>query len=235
MTSQETQPSSPTTVEKSQVETEIIYVLRNPAMPNYVKIGKTQDLQQRMKDLDNTSIPVPFECIYAALVEKRRRWEKVLHDVFLEYRVNQRRKFFTSQSVMVKAIDVLRAAQIENVTSNVLVVADPGEENSVLEGQKRIAKNERRKKFYFAMVGIPDDAKLTFLQDDEVVCTVLQQKIKVNFRGEELSLSMAAAKALGRNSSAGLRGPAYWKYEDELLPDRRDRMESEKGEDADEE
>lgn len=70
MTSQETQPSSPTTIEKSQVETEIIYVLRNPAMPNYVKIGKTQDLQQRMKDLDNTSIPVPFECIYAALVEK---------------------------------------------------------------------------------------------------------------------------------------------------------------------
>lgn len=76
---------------------------------------------------------------------------------------------------------------------------------------------------------------MTFLQDDEVVCTVIQQKIKVNFRGEELSLSTAAAKALGRNSSAGLRGPAYWKYEDELLTDRRDRMESEKGEDADEE
>lgn len=56
MTSQETQPSSPTTVEKSQEETDVIYVLRNPEMPNYVKIGKTQDLQQRMKDLDNTSI-----------------------------------------------------------------------------------------------------------------------------------------------------------------------------------
>lgn len=86
-------------------------------MPNYVKIGKTQDLQQRMKDLDNTSIPVPFECIYAALVEKRRRWEKVLHDVFLEYRVNQRREFFTSE-VVVKTIRILSAAQIENVTSN---------------------------------------------------------------------------------------------------------------------
>lgn len=88
MTSQQTQPYSPTTEEESQEETEIIYVLRNPAMPNYVKIGKTLNLQQRMKDLDNTSILVPFECIYAALVEKRRRWEKVLHDVFLEYRVN---------------------------------------------------------------------------------------------------------------------------------------------------
>ena len=201
MTSQETQPSSPTTVEKSQVETEIIYVLRNPAMPNYVKIGKTQDLQQRMKDLDNTSIPVPFECIYAALVEKRRRWEKVLHDVFLEYRVNQRREFFTSEMV-VKAIRILSAAQIENVTSNALVVADPGEENSVLESQERIVNNEnRRAKFDFAMVGIPDDARLVFLQDDEIVCTVTQQQpARVNFREEELSLSMAAAKALERDS-----------------------------------
>lgn len=61
---------------------------------------------------------------------------------------------------MVKAIRILSAAQIENVTSNALVVADPGEENSVLEGQERIVNNEnRRAKFDFAMVGIPDDAE----------------------------------------------------------------------------
>ena len=159
---------------------------------------------------------------------------KVLHDVFLEYRVNQRREFFTSE-VVVKAIRILSAAQIENVTSNALVVADPGEENSVFEGQKRIASNEnKRAKFDFTMVDIPDEARLVFLQDDEIVCTVTQRKpAKVNFRGEELSLSMAAAKASGRDSS--LQGPAYWKYEDELLSDRRDRMESEEGENADEE
>ena len=60
MASQQTQPYSSTTVEKSQEETEIIYVLKNPAMPNYVKIGKTENLQQRMKDLDNTSVPGPL-------------------------------------------------------------------------------------------------------------------------------------------------------------------------------
>ena len=108
MASEQTQPYSPTTVEKSQVETEIIYVLQNPAMPNYVKIGKTENLQQRMKDLDNTSVPVPFECIYAARVEKIRGWEKVLHEVFSEYRVNQRREFFTSENVVVKAIRILK-------------------------------------------------------------------------------------------------------------------------------
>lgn len=237
MALQQTQPYSPTEIEEPQVETEIVYVLRNPAMPSYVKIGKTGNLQQRMKELDNTSVPIPFECIYAALVEKRRTWEKVLHEVFSEYRVNQRREFFTSESVVIKAIRILKAAQIENVTPNVLVVADPEEENSVLEGQERVASNEnRRAKFDFAMVGIPDDARLTFLQDDEVVCTVIQQQpARVNFCEKELSLSMAAAKALGRGSSAGLRGPAYWKYEDELLSDRRERMESEEGENADEE
>lgn len=239
MASEQTQPYSPTTVEKSQVETEIIYVLRNPAMPNYVKIGKIQNLQQRMKDLDNTSVPVPFECVHAARVEEKRHWEKVLHEVFSEYRINRRREFFTSENVVVKAIRILEAAQIEDVTANALIVADdPDEESSVREGQERIVSNEnKRVRFDFAMVGIPDDETLTFLLDDDVVCTVRQQKNppKMNFREEELSLSVAAARALGRDSSAGLRGPAYWKYEDELLSDRRDRMESEEGENADEE
>ena len=242
MASEQTQPDSPTTEDKSQVETETIYVLQNPAMPNYVKIGKTENLQQRIKDLDNKSVPVPFECIYAACVKKGRRWEKVLHEVFSEYRVNQRREFFTSENVVVKAIRILKAAQIKPVdftATNALIVADdPDEEISVREGQKRIARNEnKRVRFDFAMVGIPDDATLTFLLDDEVVCTVRQQKNppKVNFLEEELSLSMAAAKALGRDSSAGVRGPAYWKYKDELLSDIRDRRESKEGENADEE
>ena len=198
MASEQTQPYSSTTVEKSQVETEIIYVLRNPAMPNYVKIGKIQNLQQRMKDLDNTSVPVPFECIYAALVEKNRCWEQTLHKVFLEYRVNPRREFFTD-NVAEKATRILKAAQIENVTDDALIVADPID----LEGQKRIASNEnKRARFDFTMVDIPDNARLGFLQDDEIVCTVTQRKpARVNFRGEELSLSKAATKASGRDSS----------------------------------
>lgn len=162
--------------------------------------------------------------------------------MFSEYRVNQRREFFTSKNVVVKAIRILKAAQIKPVdvtATNARIVADdPNEERIVREGEKLIASNEnKRVRFDFAMVGIPDDETLTFLLDDDVVCTVRQQKNppKVNFREEELSLSMAAAKALGRNSSAGVRGPAYWKYEDELLSDRRDRMESEEGKDADEE
>ena len=162
MTSEQTQSYSSTTEEESQVEKEIIYVLRNPAIPNYVKIGKTQDLQERMKSFDKTNVPVPFECIYAALVEKNRRWEETLHEVFSEHRVNPRREFFTSD-VVVKVIRILKAAQIENVTANALIVADPVEESSVREGQERIASNEnKRARFDFTMVDIPDAARLFF-------------------------------------------------------------------------
>lgn len=44
---------------------EIVYVLRNEAMPNLIKIGITQrkDLQTRMSELYSTGVPFPFECL----------------------------------------------------------------------------------------------------------------------------------------------------------------------------
>ena len=43
----------------------IVYLLTNPCMPGIVKIGKTSrtDLQNRMKELYTTGVPVPFEQI----------------------------------------------------------------------------------------------------------------------------------------------------------------------------
>ena len=52
-------------------------------MPNYVKIGKTeQAVEERIKTLDTTSVPLPFECFYAARVEDIDFVERQLHDAF---------------------------------------------------------------------------------------------------------------------------------------------------------
>jgi hypothetical protein len=40
----------------------IVYVLINEAMPGYVKVGKTDNLDRRLRDLDWTNLPLPFEC-----------------------------------------------------------------------------------------------------------------------------------------------------------------------------
>lgn len=48
----------------------IVYILTNEAMPGYVKIGLTRqnDVGERVRQLDTTAIPVPFEVHYAAYV-----------------------------------------------------------------------------------------------------------------------------------------------------------------------
>ena len=74
----------------------IIYALTNPAIPNLVKIGKTesQDPQVRMDQLYNTSVPLPFELVRAIRVQDEDAVEKKIHAVFSNSRINPKREFF---------------------------------------------------------------------------------------------------------------------------------------------
>ena len=61
----------------------IVYVLTNAAMPGLVKIGITENnVEDRIRGLDNTSVPVPFECFYAAQVAEPAKVERALHEAF---------------------------------------------------------------------------------------------------------------------------------------------------------
>jgi hypothetical protein len=73
----------------------IVYVLKNPAMPGMVKIGMTtNDINNRMNELNTTGVPLPFECLYACEVDDYKLVEKSLHIAFHPYRVNPKREFF---------------------------------------------------------------------------------------------------------------------------------------------
>ena len=51
----------------------IVYVLTNPAMPGFVKIGMTDgiDIQARMSSLYSTGVPFPFECAITWKIDGR--------------------------------------------------------------------------------------------------------------------------------------------------------------------
>ena len=70
----------------------IVYVLTNPAMPGLVKIGMTSrnNIDERMKELYGTGVPVPFECKYACKVKSSdcEKIEKALHTAFAPDRIN---------------------------------------------------------------------------------------------------------------------------------------------------
>ena len=61
---------------------EIIYLLTNPSMPDLVKVGRTSNLEERMRSLYNSSTPVPFECFYACEVDDSKEAEKRIHNAF---------------------------------------------------------------------------------------------------------------------------------------------------------
>ena len=87
--------------------TKIVYVLSNPAMPGYIKIGKTDNLKERLRNLDRTSTPLPFQCEYAAEVNDADKVEKILHDIFVDKRVRSNREFFeVDPQQIIRALDL---------------------------------------------------------------------------------------------------------------------------------
>jgi hypothetical protein len=95
---------------------EIVYVLSNPAMPGILKIGMTDkgDVSERMSELYSTGVPLPFDCVYACIVDDNTAVEKAMHKKFARQRINPRREFFKLKPERV--IKALKPYEIEDIT-----------------------------------------------------------------------------------------------------------------------
>ena len=197
---------------------EIIYVLINEAMPGYVKIGMTNNsVLERLKQLDRTNIPMPFECYYACEVGNAHEEERWLHSIFSDRRVRDEREFFKIDPERVVA--AVRRIQKKDVTPKDFVNVTK-EEESEIEGAK-----EKRARFDFANYKIPVGSTIVFSRDNSVRAKVLENN-KIELDGKLTSLSESAQNLLGYKR--GVAGTLYWMYEDETLDERRQRMDLEK-------
>jgi hypothetical protein len=201
----------------------VIYLMTNLAMPGMVKIGKTDSaisLAARLRDLYNTSVPLPFECYFAAEVDDADALERKLHNLFGEYRVNPRREFFRADpEKVVIAISIGPYREIALSGE-----AGDAEDQKAVESEKR-----RRARIDLSALGIDPGAVLSFSRDESITATV-QPNNKVDYRGSTCSLSAAALNALtslGYQTKAA-SGSEYWMYEGETLDERRRRLEEER-------
>ena len=192
----------------------IVYVLTNEAMPGYVKVGKTStSVTQRIKELDNTSLPYPFECFYAARVADMDAAERLVHDAFADQRVTRRREFFTIDAERVRS--AIKLAELEDVTPSEDDLVEDKEDRAALDR----AKN-RRGKASFGIIDIEPGTVLSFSKDPEMTCIVVDDK-KVEFEGEITSLSASALTILHRMGYEWptANGWAYWQLKDRKLSD----------------
>ena len=197
----------------------IIYILINEAMPGYVKIGRTTNLNQRLKSLYRTQVPLPFEVFYACTVENGAEVERWLFDIFDDRRVSKDREFFEISPERVAV--ALRAKAVKEVTPKETYVESEEDRAALTKAQTR------RAAFNFKMVDIPVGAELTFSRDENIKAKVVDNR-HIELDGEKISLSVAADRALRRMGIewTSVQGPAYWIYEGETLDERRSRFES---------
>ena len=105
----------------------IVYVIKNPAFPNLVKIGITtrDEVNVRMSELYTTGVPLPFECVYAGKVDDPKIVEAASHHAFLNPRVNPLREFFDiDESQAIAILKLLTNEDVTPVISNELEKVD---------------------------------------------------------------------------------------------------------------
>ena len=168
----------------------IVYVLKNPAFPNLVKIGITtrDQVSIRMAELYTTGVPLPFKCVFAGKVDDPKKVESALHHAFTNTRVNPSREFFDIDES--QAIAILRLLISEEVTP---IVSD--ELEKVDEVSKNASKKYTRSKrppLNFVEMGIKIGESIS-TADGLKSCKIVEEK-KVEYDNEIISLTRLTRK-----------------------------------------
>ena len=194
----------------------IVYILTNESMPDTIKIGFTDNLSRRLRELDNTSTPLPFECFYALEVEDARGIEDLLHEAFDDKRVRQNREFFNCTPEQAKsALKIAEKMGGRDVTPKEVVV-ETEQDRQALDN----AKKKKGRVDYFGILGIDIGETLTFSKDQSLTCEV-KENGQVLFREELTTLSGSAltiVSEMGYNWQQ-VRGAGYWCYKGTTLLD----------------
>ena len=118
----------------------IVYILINQSMPDTIKIGITDNLERRIRELDNTSTPLPFECYYAVEVKDASKIEKKIHEGLDDKRIRQNREFFNASPEQAKSIlEIAEVMGSKNVTPKNYIVETP-QEKEALDRSRKVRK-----------------------------------------------------------------------------------------------
>ena len=202
---------------------EIIYVFTNQSFPDWVKIGRCSNVDDRLKSLsNNTAVPLPFECFYACTVNNGLQVERQVHSIFYKERVSERREFFKIDPE--KAVSVLQLVAINEVTPNNEQCFGEDEELAI---NKEISENNL---FNFSEAEITLGSKIYFTRDPSIEVTVIDQH-RVSHNGKDIDFTLLTRKILkGKfgKSRQIISTPRYWSYKGEMLVTRKHRITKER-------
>lgn len=211
-----------------------VYILTNPSMPGWIKIGSTENISNRLKSLnERTAVPLSFSC-YASL--ETADYEVIEHNIHSmidninpELRAKERthddkmrvREFFRMSPQ--QATQVLKnIMELKGIPENKLVY-DQATEDEIEEEKKR------RERTTFLMLGIPKGTELTYERDANIKVITDNDINMVIYKDEPRTISNVAAELLGEHRN----GFEHFMYKGRTLWDIRCELEEKESEKED--
>lgn len=206
----------------------VIYVLTNPSFPEYVKIGYASNLENRLKQLNqSTAIPYAFRA-YAVYEVDGKLTDKRLHKMIDSLNPDLRsietfdgkkrvKEFFAMSPE--EAYGILEAiAEISGTKKRLKKLKPEGREILDEKNATEIKQLARRGALRFSAIGIKPGEKLVYVSDSRIQPTVVDDR-HIEYKGETTSLSALAKKLKGFNHP--VQGTLWFKYNGEVLNDIR--------------
>ena len=210
----------------------VIYILTNPAFPQYVKIGWAQDLEKRLKQLNRSeTIPYAFRA-YAVYDVESELTDKDLHAIIDSINPDLRTienfdgKKRVKEFYAMSAEDAYRLleciAKISGTTDRLKRMKPEGHEIEDENTAREVQDAARRGPFRFSMCGIGVGAEVVFVGNENKKAVVVDDR-HVRFANETTSLSALAKQLLGCNHP--VQGTMYFTYNGKILDDIRKERE----------
>lgn len=196
--------------------TSTVYIATNPSFPeDWIKIGETDlDVSTRMVQLSqSTSIPLPFECYYAARVADRWFVESTMHEIFAHHRIANNKEFFKlPREVAKKALSLAAIADVTPVNAKQLTAAQNAKLGHVWD-----------------LYDLPIGADLVYVRDMTKHAKLVAKK-QLEYNGKIWSLSALAKHLMAESGqNIAVTGEREFLYEGEMLQSRRQREQSDAG------
>mgnify|MGYP003303368400 CR=1 FL=1 len=224
----------------------LVYILTNPCLDGWVKIGMTErnDINRRLQELNSPpNIPLSYRCYATYEVENPLEVEKRIHSLIDRVddslhareqlnngRIREREFFKISPETaygIFRDIAALRGDTDKLKLSTPTI--DQSQEQEIAESRTKRTNNS------FDSLKINIGEVVSFLYDDTIVAKVADNKNKLEFNNEIYSVTGLAKKILlerfNWSENIHVNGWRFFTKDGISLSDLRDRIESETDDD----
>lgn len=224
----------------------LVYILTNPCLDGWVKIGMTErdDIEKRLQELNSpTNIPLSYRCYAVYEVDNPLEVEKRIHSIIdrvddslharerLDNGRIREREFFKISPETAYGIfkDI---AMLRNDIDKLKLYTPTSVQ---LQEQEMAESRMKRSNNSFKLLNMAIGDEIAFLYDDNIMAKVLDEKNQVEFQGQSYSVSGLAVKILteryGWADNSHINGWRFFTKDGVTLSDLREQIENSEIED----